>query len=166
MNAENEEYIRALQEASETLQQTQLREVAVPLDVAYWVGMTLVTTSPRYRDDLERSELNSQLVARLEEVIPPALIQHTEEHFEGDLAEIVSLAFSQRDMDFIGNATIALPSGRQILDELSFDPMDRAELDGYRNKQLRAFLTISHVFTQQGGVVNPETIEAVEAELS
>ncbi|MBI2033411.1 MAG: hypothetical protein HYT10_03060 [Candidatus Levybacteria bacterium] len=166
MSAEHDDIKRALDEVSDILEETQLREAEIPLDVAYWVGMALITTSPKDKDDTDRQQIASSIVSRLEKVVPEGLIEKGPNDFSGDLSTIVPVALSQRDMEHIGQAVLSLPSGRQIIRALPIDPSDRAELDGYRNRQLRAFLTLSSMFSEVGGKVNPQIRAAVEQELS
>lgn len=165
MSAEHDDLQRALDEVSDILEETKLREVEIPLDVAYWVGMTLITTSPNDKDP-DKQEVTSGIVSRLEKVVPGELIEKGSDDFSGDLGMIISIALSQRDVEHIGQAALLLPSGRQITEALPIDPNDRAELDGYRNRQLRAFLSLSSIFSNVGGKINSQTKTAIEAELS
>jgi len=165
MTLEHDDGQRALNEASDILDETRQREIGLPLGVAYWVGMTLVTTSPK-EDGSDKRQITSSIVSRLEQVIPQELIEMGSEDYTGDLGAVVQVPLSQRDVEHIGQAVLLLPTGRRIIDSLPIDPNDRAELEGFRNKQLRAFLFLYDEFARVGGKTNPDTKIAIERELS
>lgn len=165
MTRETDDEQKTLNEVSSILEETRVRDVEIPVGVAYWIGMTLITTSPK-DEDPHKQQLTSSIVSRLERVVPEELIEKGSDDYSGDLSEVVPVSLSQRDVEHIGQAALSLPTGRQIIEALSIDPNDRAEVEGYRNRQLRAFLTLSSVFTGVGGKVNPQTRSAVEQELS
>ncbi len=165
MTLEHDDEQKALDEASSILEETRLRDVEVPLGVAYWVGMSLVTTLPKDEGD-DRQEVSSKIVSKLEKVIPTELIEVGNEDYKGDLSAMTTVPLSQRDVEYIGQAVLSLPTGRRIIEALPIDPSDRAELEGFRNKQLRAFLGLYHAFARVGGRTNPNTKIAVEQELS
>lgn len=165
MTLEHDDEQRALSEASSILDETRQRVLGIPLGIAYWVGMTLVTTAPK-DDEPDKRQETLDIVSRLEHVVPPELIEAGSEDYKGDLSAIVPVPLSQRDVERIGQAVLSLPTGRRIINSLPIDPNDRAELEGFRNKQLRASLFVIDEFTKIGGRVNPQTKVAIEQELS
>lgn len=165
MSAEHDDVQKALGVVSGIFEETRLREVKVPVGVAYWVGTILTTTSPK-DEDPDKQQITSSIISRLEKVVPEELIENGSDDFSGVLGIVVSVALSQRDIEHIGQSALSLPSGRQIIEVLPIAPNDRAELDGYRNRQLRAFLTLSDIFSGIGGKVNQKTRASVEQELS
>lgn len=164
MTLEQDDGEKALDEASSILEESRQRELEIPLGVAYWIGVTLVTTAPK-DDELDKRELNTSIVSKLEQVVPRELIEKGSGEFSGDLTTTVPVSISQRELEYIGQAAISLPTGRQIIDALPIDPNDRAGLEGFRNRQLRAFLTLYGEFRRIGGKVNPEIKLAIEERL-
>jgi hypothetical protein len=126
--------------------------------------MTLVTTSLAF--PAERNKTIVGLISGLEKVVPPDLIDQGVDDFQGDLSILVDLALSRNDISFIGRSVLKLPSGRRIIESLPIDPNDRAELEGIRNQQLRAYLTLSDEFSKKGGELDLELKKQVEEELS
>lgn len=165
MTLENDDNRIALDEATNILEESRQRELEIPLGTAYWVGMTLVTTAPK-DDEPEKREFNTSIVSKLEQIVPEELIEKGSDEYTGDLNTVVPLTFSQREIEHIGQAALSLPSGRQIIEALPIDPNDRAELEGFRNRHLRAFLSLYNEFAKKGGKVNPVTKLAVEERLS
>jgi hypothetical protein len=153
-----------LGEVSRILKAGRKYPLRVPLATAYWTGMTLVTTSLAF--PAERNKTIVGLISGLEKVVPPDLIDQGVDDFQGDLSILVDLALSRNDISFIGRSVLKLPSGRRIIESLPIDPNDRAELEGIRNQQLRAYLTLSDEFSKKGGELDLELKKQVEEELS
>ncbi len=165
MTLEQDDDKRAIDEAAQIFEEDRQITVEIPLHVAYWVGTILVTAYPK-DGDTERQQLISGIVSRLEQVVPQELVEQGSEDYSGDLSRIVVVPFSSSDVDFIGQTAKSIPTGRQIIGALPIDPKDRAELDGYRNKLLRSFLSLSDAFARVGGITNPTTRKVIEDQLS
>src|SRR5258708_6285904 len=151
----------AVLEATRIFDETRQREVGLSLGVAYFLGMTLVTTA-HPDDDTVRQELTYGILAKLEVVIPGELIENGSEEFSGDLRTVVPVSLNQREVEHIGQSVLTTPTGRQIIEAFPINPPERAIREWHRNRQLQAFLSLSDEFGKAGGKTNPEIKMAVE----
>lgn len=165
MTLENNDAEKAINAASSIIGKSIQRKIGLPLGSAYWLGMALVSTVPR---DItpDKVQLRSSLIGRLEQVVPVELIEKGADDYVGDLRAKVPFSLNTGEYEHFGEAVLSVPSGRDIVKNLPLDPNERAELDGYRNRQLRAFLTLHEEFSNAGGDVDPKLKDIVDNELS
>jgi hypothetical protein len=151
-------------EVSKILKNGQKYPLKIPLATAYWSGITLVITT--LTTPGERDSTMTSLITALQKVVPQKLIEEGPDDYKGDLASLVDFAISRNDLDIVGKSVLKSLTGRQIVDALPLDPNDRAELDGMRNRQLRAYLTLDQEFTKSGGQTDHDLKNQVEEQLS
>lgn len=165
MTLENNDAENAINVASSIIGRSIQRKIGLPLGSAYWLGVALVSTTPREVSPV-KTQLRSSLIGSLEQVVPVELIENGTEGYPGDLGLRVPFSLNTCEYEFCGKTVLSLPTGREIIKALPIDPNDRAEFDANRNKQLRAFLTLHDEFSIVGGEVNPELKSSIESELS
>ncbi len=165
MTLENNDAENAINVASSIIGRSIQRKIGLPLGSAYWLGVALVSTTPREVSPV-KTQLRSSLIGRLEQVVPVDLIEKGADDYVGDLRIKVPFSLNTGEYEHFGEAVLSVPTGRDIVEKLPLDPNDRAELDGYRNRQLRAFLTLHDEYSHAGGDVDPKLKETVEEELS
>jgi hypothetical protein len=165
MTLENNDGERAINAAANIIERSFQRKFGLPLGSAYWLGMALTATFP-LEPIPDKVKLRSSLIGRLEQVVPVELIENGTEGYPGDLGLRVPFSLNTCEYEFCGETVLSLPTGREIIKALPIDPNDRAEFDGYRNRQLGAFLTLHDEYSKAGGDVDPKLKESVEKELS